>query len=512
VLKLNEMQNFNLIFHNKIQKPKTTQQMNRKKLYAAIPLLFLLSTINLVNIVAQQSNEEKTAQYLEKIKQSNNNAGLTQFCTLMPKGGDLHHHYSGAIYAETYLDWAERKGLLINTQTFTLEKAESTDNKSISIDSLKKNSDLYRNVLNVWSDMDFYNHYHQQNQPDQHFFNTFSYFGSISNAYYRNGLLEIKNRAKKENVLYIETMLMSPAVQFNSNPNVVASLLVIEQKKDSIALIRLLDSLSKAVSKSTDYNKFINNYLDSLRSYHKSIDDEQFTMRFQTYISRNVTPDAAFAKLYGCFDAVTRDNSSLLVGVNIVSPENGIISMRDYWLHMQMFAYLKRHFPKVKTSMHAGELCMGLVKPEDLTYHIHDAVYIANANRIGHGVDIPYEMNSVTLLHYMKQKKIAIEVNLTSNEFILGIKGNDHPVSLYYSAGVPIIISTDDAGVSRNNLTTEYVKLLSRYNFAYKDVKTFVYNSINYSFLKQTEKDKLKQQLDTRFNWFEDLIAKMSAN
>jgi adenosine deaminase/adenosine deaminase CECR1 len=480
-----------------------------RKLKLTFPVICLL-LISIANINAQQSKEEITAQYLERIRQNNDNASLTQFCAMMPKGGDLHHHYSGALYAETYLDWAESKGLTINTQTFTLNKAGSTDNVSISIDSLKKNSDLYRNVLNTWSDMDFYNHYHQQNQPDQHFFNTFSYFGSISNAYYQNGLKELKNRAKKENVQYIETMLMSPAVQFNSKPSVVASLLTIEQKKDSIALIRLLDSLSKAVSLSTNYNTTINSYLDSLRSYHKSIDDEYFTMRFQTYISRNVVPDAAFAKLYGCFDAVTRDKSSLLVGVNIVSPENGIISMRDYWLHMQMFAYLKRHFPNVKTAMHAGELSMGLVKPEDLTFHIRDAVYVAGASRIGHGVDIPYETGSYSLLQYMNQKSIAVEINLTSNEFILGIKDSFHPVKLYYSAGVPIVISTDDAGVSRNNLTTEYVKLLSRYNFTYKDSKSFIYNSIKYSFLKNDEKDKIKKQLDDRFNQFENTIASLN--
>ncbi|NOV28763.1 hypothetical protein DDY07_03210 [Methylomonas sp. ZR1] len=31
-------------------------------------------------------------------------AELTLFTNQLPKGGDLHHHYSGALYVETYLD------------------------------------------------------------------------------------------------------------------------------------------------------------------------------------------------------------------------------------------------------------------------------------------------------------------------------------------------------------------------------------------------------------------------
>src|SRR4051812_11119898 len=30
---------------------------------------------------------------------------LAAFLTAVPKGGDLHNHLSGAVYAETYLDW-----------------------------------------------------------------------------------------------------------------------------------------------------------------------------------------------------------------------------------------------------------------------------------------------------------------------------------------------------------------------------------------------------------------------
>jgi adenosine deaminase/adenosine deaminase CECR1 len=53
--------------------------------------------------------------------------------------------------------------------------------------------------------------------------------------------------------------------------------------------------------------------------------------------------------------------------------------------------------------MHAGELTLGLVQPEDLTSHINDAVYTAGANRIGHGVDA-YESKSYELLLHGKKQ------------------------------------------------------------------------------------------------------------
>jgi hypothetical protein len=43
------------------------------------------------------------------------------FFTQMPKGGDLHHHYSGAIYAEQYLDFLDKQGYCVNKQTYRIE-------------------------------------------------------------------------------------------------------------------------------------------------------------------------------------------------------------------------------------------------------------------------------------------------------------------------------------------------------------------------------------------------------
>src|SRR3982750_2000682 len=45
------------------------------------------------------------------------------FLLKMPKGGDLHNHLSGSVYAERYIEWAADKGLCVNQTTLALSQA-----------------------------------------------------------------------------------------------------------------------------------------------------------------------------------------------------------------------------------------------------------------------------------------------------------------------------------------------------------------------------------------------------
>jgi hypothetical protein len=49
--------------------------------------------------------------------------------------------------------------------------------------------------------------------------------------------------------------------------------------------------------------------------------------------------------------------------------------------------------------------------------------------------------------------------------------------------GVPVALSTDDEGVSRIDLTREYVRAVETYALTYADLKELVRNSLEYSFL-----------------------------
>ena len=444
-------------------------------------------------------------------------AELALFTNLLPKGGGIHHHYSGAIYAETYLDWVGEKRFCIYRATtsdpkvekFRIETnpqnlTEAVRQLCLGAGAVREDNQFYRELLETWSVKDFDSHYHEQRAPDQHFFETFGFFGVVSNRDYNKGLQSLKDRAKSENIGYLETMLGSgPAIshsELDRQLNALSSDSTLVQVENTLAYA------VKTLAADSETNALVDNYIKSLEIAAAGLDDGDFRLRFQTYANRNNPPARVFNTLYGSFEIARRTN--LVVGVNIVAPEHGHVSMRDYSLHMKMFAFLKKLFPKVKLSLHAGELVLGMVPPEGLRFHIREAVQVAGADRIGHGVDITHEEGAIELLKQMKQRGVAVEINLSSNAFILGVKNEAHPLRLYARFGVPIVISTDDAGVSRTNLSGEYLQYVSRYKPSYDDLKQVVFNSIRYSFLPEDEKREELEKLEKRFTEFEARMAR----
>jgi len=144
--------------------------------------------------------------------------------------------------------------------------------------------------------------------------------------------------------------------------------------------------------------------------------------------------------------------------------------------------FLHEVYPKVHITLHAGELGYGMVPPDGLCCHIRLALE-AGAERIGHGVDVMFEDRPHELLKEMAAKHVMVEINLTSNEMILGVAGKHHPLPMYQMFGVPVALSTDDEGVSRIDLTNEYVRAVETYGFKYADLKKMARTGLEHAFL-----------------------------
>ncbi len=455
-------------------------------------------------------NAQDADDYLESIR--NNSAALTAFFSAMPKGGDLHHHYSGSIYTETYVNRVINNNYYINRHSCIVVKDTTGQGGGfVKFAVLGDSLPYYRQqLMQKWSVKDYNN---VSYPSDKQFFETFSYFKVTSNDSLRPGLQELKNRAVKENVSYIETMFTGiPCnISMAEMSKYAVELRNAQNERDEAKTQQILGDIYTWLQ-TQDVKRYAESFNSNLVALHKNagMDDERFTMRYQNYVVRVRDPLTVFRSLVVAFESA--DKSPLVVGVNIVAPENDETSMNDYWLHMQMYKFCHEKYSQVEYAMHAGELVLGMVQPEELTWHISEAVYTAGAKRIGHGVDIPYETNAYQLLNYMAKNKIAVEINLVSNEFILNVKKDRHPISLYKQFGVPIVISTDDAGVLRSNMTEQYVLLAKRYpDIKYGDIKRFVFNSINYSFIEEDAvKEKLRKDLKKRFREFEQEIADLS--
>jgi hypothetical protein len=151
---------------------------------------------------------------------------------------------------------------------------------------------------------------------------------------------------------------------------------------------------------------------------------------------------------------------------------------------MAMIGFLRALYPDVGIALHAGELAPGLVPPEGLRFHVREAVEVAGAQRIGHGVAVLYEDRPRELLAAMARLGVMVEINLTSNDAILGISGGDHPLRAYLDAGVPVALSTDDQGVARSEMTIEYLRAAQDQGLGYRELKKMARTSLAHAFVQ----------------------------
>jgi adenosine deaminase len=490
--------------------------MNRAINRRTIPLLAVAAALLLAGCLTNLPPPAVVyTDPLEAIR--HNKTALRYFFATMPKGADLHNHLTGAAYAETYFNIAVNANMYLDTKTFRLYRTNPGLPGTIRLRSDMPTLHTIRlQAIDHWSVRN-YNHYAQTQPPDEFFFGRFGVFDSANNVneYLAEILRELRTRARDEHVSYLEIMLTSPAV--NKTIHNAAALnnrltKALRNRQPEI-LQKLMEETWQAWETDTAIQNDIEQYTQLVADIHKAAEDTapEVVSRYQAYCVRNNEPAVVFAQLYISFKACqifnkrqTADNPPLLVGVNIVSQENGETALRDFWGHMEMFRFLKGRVPAVKTSMHAGELSLGLVPPEDLHTHIHSAIFTAGADRIGHGVDIAFEIDAPATLDYMAKNNIPVEINLTSNEFILGIKDDEHPIMLYHEHKVPIVLSTDDAGIFRTDLTEQYTLAARRYpQLTYWDFKRFAFNSIRYAFLPDAEKSRLTTALEQNFETFE---------
>jgi hypothetical protein len=99
-------------------------------------------------------------------------------------------------------------------------------------------------------------------------------------------------------------------------------------------------------------------------------------------------------------------------------------------------------------------------------------------------VDTLNETNSIELLNELAKRNVMVEICLTSNDVILGVRGKDHPLHDFMRAGVPVALATDDEGVSRSDMTHEYLKGVEEQNLSYSELKRMARTSLEHAFIK----------------------------
>lgn len=89
----------------------------------------------------------------------------------------------------------------------------------------------------------------------------------------------------------------------------------------------------------------------------------------------------------------------------------------------------------------------------------------------------------MALMREMARRRILVEICLSSNDAVLGVRGPRHPLRQYQRHGVPVALATDDAGVLRSSITGEYLKGIREQQLNYRELKTMARASLEHAFL-----------------------------
>lgn len=424
-----------------------------------------------------QTAEQKGERQLAAARE--NPLQLRQFLKSMPKGADLHYHLSGGVYAESFIRAAAEDSLCVDLKRLAFVKCAAADGDKtiVPASDAYKNQSLYDQLINAFSMRSFVPY--AGVSPHDHFFDAFARFGGTNPSHKAEWIDEVAARAAAQNEQYMELM---ETPDFSIAAKAASEV----GWKDDLTELRdalLAHSLKENVEAATKY-------LDEIEKKRRQLEHCgeanagaacNVDVRFIYQILRGLPKEIVFAQTVLGFEAASADPERI-VGVNFVMPEDGYISMRDYTLQMQMVRTLHGIYPNVHITLHAGELAYGMVPPAGLCCHIRLAVE-AGAERIGHGVDVMFEDRPHELLKEMAAKHVMVEINLTSNDMILGVREKNHPLPMYQLFGVPVALSTDDEGVSRIDLTNEYVRAVETYNFKYADLRKMARTGLEHAFL-----------------------------
>jgi len=454
--------------------------------------------------VLATSREQHAIRAFNKAKQKP--LELSAFLTRMPKGADLHTHLAGAVYAETFIKDGAADGLCVDLKTMSFFKPKATTRSlppqpvcgegNERAENAFKDQKLYDALVDSFSMRSFVPSAGVSGH-DQ-FFATFGRVNGIDKSHTGEWLDEVATRAAAQNEQYLEIMetpIFSDVAKLGSRIGWPTTPVDPAQNRTGDATGTTREDLSHLRD-----TLLADGLRDEVAIDRKELDDAldarnkiencgqpsarpacSVEIRFLYQVLRAFPPEHVFAQTLLAFEVASQDPR--VVGLNFVQPEDAYLSMSEYHRQMLMLDYLHSVYPKVHISLHAGELAPGLVPPEGLRFHIREAIDLGHAERIGHGVDLMYENDPQALLKEMASRHIMVEINLTSNDVILGVTSPWHPLPIYRAAGVPIALSTDDEGVSRIDLTNEYTRAAMEFDLSYLDLKTSARTSLEHSFL-----------------------------
>ncbi len=286
--------------------------------------------------VAETTAEHRAARALDAARA--NPLDLRAFLAAMPKGGDLHVHLVGAVYAESWIGAAAEDQMCVNISSLSLVQPHSQgtcEQGEVPAGKAYHDQHLYDALVDAFSMRGFVPSAGVTGHD--HFFDAFPKFMTVDPRHTGEWLDEVATRAAAQNEQYLELMVTPPfdhtaaiAKEFGWSANrgftEFREQLLAHGLRDDVAVVR--------------------SYLDQAESSRRQSErcgepnpaaPCDLKIRYIYQVLRAFPPEQVFAQTLLGFEAAVADPR--IVAVNYVQPEDGQVAMSDYSLHMRMLDF-----------------------------------------------------------------------------------------------------------------------------------------------------------------------------
>lgn len=114
----------------------------RRRIILAVILLAAFIVVLRVAVLAGEFDTVITAATFEAARE--NRTVLRAFLHRMPKGGDLHTHLAGSVYAERFIAWAAQQELCVNPQRVVVPKPQCDRAGAVPVSDAMRDQQLYK--------------------------------------------------------------------------------------------------------------------------------------------------------------------------------------------------------------------------------------------------------------------------------------------------------------------------------------------------------------------------------
>ena len=435
--------------------------------------------LSLVLALALQPAARAAERWFEDVKATATPAQLYRFLYAMPKGGDLHNHLTGAVRSEWFWDAAmaaAKRGYIYYTRV-RIENCAPYGHKEFGPGK----------ALLLFKDIQA---------------STFETLDACGKSEFKR----LQDLDARERQAWLDSMRLDLPYEGRDeffeaiwdrindllkNPYLICDILLRNMQafgQEGVVYLETQQGAEGAVrpdGSAYSVDEVVGIYRQFLASPPAKATGVE--VRFQNPLLR-FTPDAEqrLRELY----AITDRYRDLYVGVNMVGRED---NDKGYPLRfLPVLRELRHHYPDINLSIHAGEV-------DEPNFHVRDTLLLG-AQRIGHGVNLIADPDTMLRMRY---GPYLVEINLISNLLLEYVSDySQHPFPEYLRTGIPVALSTDDRGMWDSNMSDEFFVAVKEFNLSWEEIVKLGRNSLQFSFLDKSTKERLTADYDKRIAAF----------